>query len=207
LLSFYGLQSAKAAKAGVLINGLLPVFGAFWALVWLRTKLKLQQTIGICIVIFANGLMLYGSNFTISNTTQLWGVIFLVLASMVYSTYMAGIKAWAFTFKDVIVQVPLINTLILLPIWLYVPSHIDQASWTDISMQIVYQGIIVTLGAGIMITYAIGKLGAVTSSLFIAFVPVVTALIAFTFMGESLNAIEWLSIVLCTSGILVYTKA
>ncbi|HTF82515.1 MAG TPA: DMT family transporter, partial [Cytophagales bacterium] len=142
MLSFYGLQSAKAAKAGVLINGLLPVFGAVLAITLLKTKLKIQQIIGICIVIAANGVMLWGSGFSISNATQLYGVLFLILASLTYSLYMVYVKAWKFTFKDIVTQVPLINTIFVLPIWLCVPSHMGEARWEELVLQGTYQGLI-----------------------------------------------------------------
>lgn len=207
LLSFYGLQSAKAAKAGVLINGLLPVFGAILAILWIKSKLQAQQILGISIVILANALMLWGSGFNISQTTQFWGVLFLILASVCYSFYMASVKAWGFNFNDVIAQVPLINTLFLIPIALIFPSHLSEARWQDILLQSSYQGLVVTIGAGILVTNAIQKLGAVTTSLFIAFVPAVTAILAFMYLGEALTIIEAISIGLCTIGIFVYTKS
>lgn len=206
LLSFYGLQSAKAARAGVLINGLLPVFGAILAIVWLKTKLQTQQIAGILIVILANGLMLWDSGFNVGNTMQLLGVLFLILASVCYSFYMASVKAWQFHFNDIIAQVPLINTLFLIPIAFIFPSHLTEARWQDIALQSSYQGLIVTIGAGILITNAIQKLGAVTTSLFIAFVPAVTAILAFIYLSEALTIIEAVSIILCTLGIFVYTK-
>ncbi len=206
LLSFYGLHSAKAARAGVLINGLLPVFGAILAVIWLRTKLKPQHFLGIFIVLMANALMLWASGFNISHAAQLYGVVFLVLASICYSTYMTSVKAWNFHFKDVIVQVPLINTLFLIPIWLIFPSQLAEARWQDIALQSTYQGLVVTIGAGILVTNAIQQLGAITTSLFIAFVPAVTAILAFFYLNETLTIIEALSIGLCTAGIFVYTK-
>lgn len=207
LLSFYGLQSAKAARAGVLINGLLPVFGALLAIAWLKTKLQTQQLAGIFIVIIANGLMLWGSGFSIEQSAQLLGVLFLILASVCYSFYMVSVKAWKFNFNDVIAQVPLINTLFLIPIALLAPSHLAEARWQDILLQSSYQGLVVTIGAGILITNAIQKLGAVTTSLFIAFVPAVTAILAFMYLSEALTIIEAISIALCTLGIFVYTKS
>lgn len=205
MFSFYGLQSAKAAKAGVVVNGLLPVFGALLAMLWLKAPMKPKHFIGIGIILIANALMFFSEGLNL-NATQIKGLAFLILASLVYSSYAIGVKAWGFRFKDVIVLVPLINTLVLLPFWLSFPSHIQEASIKEILLQSSYQGILVTIGAGILITNAIEHIGPVMVSLFMAFVPTTTAILAFFLLGEDLGYIEMISIVLCTLGIFIYTK-
>ena len=207
LLSFYGMQTAKAARAGVLINGLLPVFGAVFAVLWMKHQLKTKHFIGILLVLIANFSMLYFSGFQVSASIQLFGVLCLICASCVYSVYMTAVKVWGFTFQDVIAQVPIINLIFLFPIWFFSESHILTTPFENIALQSIYQGVIVTLGAGTLVTNAIQKLGAVTTSLFVAFVPAMAAVLGFLYLNESLSIVELATVVLCTVGIVVYTKA
>ncbi len=61
LFSFIGLQSIKAANAGVLVNGMLPIFGLFFILFWFKEKVSTLKIIAIVILLFANLNLSIGS--------------------------------------------------------------------------------------------------------------------------------------------------
>jgi len=56
------------------------------------------------------------------------------------------------------------------------------------------------------LAYAIRHLGTITVSLFMSFVPVITALFAWFFLGENLSGLEITGIVGCTTGLVVYSR-
>ena len=70
----------------------------------------------------------------------------------------------------------------------------------------IYQGVVVSIVALLLITYAVSKLGSGTMSVFLSYVPAVTAILAFIFLHESLSLQEQLGIVLCSIGLTVYTR-
>ena len=204
IFSFIGLQSIKAANAGVLVNGMLPVFGLLFIHFWFKEKVSALKLSAIVILLFANLLMMnWQSNF---NNTYLLGIGLLISASFVFSSYLAGIKKWGYTMKDVIAFVPIVNLLLFLPFWLYFPSKINEAPINDILIQAIYQGLIVSVFALLLVTYAVGKLGSATMSVFLSYVPAVTAILAFVFLGEVLSSFEKIGILMCSIGLIIYAK-
>jgi drug/metabolite transporter (DMT)-like permease len=204
MFSFFGLKTIKAANAGVLVNGMLPVIGLFFTLYWFKEKVSLIKYIAIFILLVANIMMM--NIFGVVSESYVLGICSLITAALVFSTYMAATKRWGYGMKDVIAFVPLVNAVLFFPVWLCFPSNILATPLSDVLIQIVYQGILVSVLALILITYAVSKLGSGTMSVFLSYVPAVTALLAFLFLHESLSIPEQIGIALCSIGLVVYTK-
>jgi drug/metabolite transporter (DMT)-like permease len=204
MLSFIGLKTIKAANAGVLVNGMLPVIGLLFSIYWFKEKISIRKYIAVFILLLANLIML---NFSTAVTDNyILGVVVLITAALVFSTYMASIKRWGYSMKDVVAFVPIVNAVLFLPIWFLVPSNILATPVLDVLVQVAYQGVLVSIIALVLITYAVSKLGAGTISVFLSYVPAVTALLAFVFLQESLSVHELIGIVLCSVGLVLYTK-
>lgn len=204
MLSFIGLKTIKAANAGVLVNGMLPVIGLFFAIFWFKEKISALKLFAIVCLLVANVVVMNWSGAV--TATYIMGVIMLLSAALVFSVYMAATKMWGYKMQDVIAFVPLINALLFLPIWLYFPSEISEVSLKDVLIQMTYQGLIVSVCALLLITYAVGKLGSTTMSVFLSYVPAVTALLAYVFLKEALSVQEVLGIILCSIGLIIYSK-
>jgi drug/metabolite transporter (DMT)-like permease len=204
MLSFIGLKTIKAANAGVFVNGMLPVIGLLFTLFWFKEKVSLIKYIAIILLLIANLVMMDFTN-NISSTYIL-GILSLLSAAAAFSTYMAATKKWGYAMKDVIAFVPLINAVLFLPIWLVSSSQIVHTPLQDVVVQVLYQGVLVSVVALVLITFAVSKLGSGTMSVFLSYVPAVTAVLAFIFLGETLSLQEQLGILLCSIGLIIYTK-
>ena len=64
MLSFYGLRVVRAAHAGVLVNGMLPVLGALAAWFLFRQRIGLHRYAAIGLIFLANGVMAGGQVLT-----------------------------------------------------------------------------------------------------------------------------------------------
>ncbi len=204
MLSFFGLKTIKAANAGVLVNGMLPVIGLFFTLVWFKEKVSVIKYAAIFILLVSNLIVMDPANGF--STEYLLGILSLFTAAVVFSTYMAAIRKWGYGMKDVIAFVPIVNTVLFLPIWFCFPSQILHTPVLDIFTQVIYQGIVVSIAALLLITYTVSKLGSGTMSVFLSYVPAVTAVLAFLVLHEALSLQEQLGILLCSIGLIVYTK-
>lgn len=203
MFSFYGLKIIKAANAGVIVNGLLPVFGAILAFLVLGETTTRKRILAIGIILAANLLMMGNP----SNLGEEWfGWLMLVGASFVFSSYLFLGKRWGYTVMDVLAFLPLINILIFIPVWLLSNSGIAASSSQDIILQSLYQGVLVSVIALILTFYAIRHIGAMTLSMFFSFVPFVTAALAWAILRESLSLTEMLAIILCSVGLLLYAR-
>lgn len=201
MLSFYGLKVLRAAHAGVLVNGMLPVLGALAAWLLFRQRIAAHRNVAIALIFLANFVM---TGNTVLAVGQPVGIVLLLVAAVCYTGHMTGIRLWRMTWQDVVVIVPTINVLLFTPLWLVLPSNLTRASLHDIAVQAIYQGIIVNVIALVCVAYAIRHLGTITVSLFMSFVPVTTALLAWGVLGEALGGWEIAGIIGCSAGLLLY---
>jgi drug/metabolite transporter (DMT)-like permease len=201
LFSFYGLREIKAAHAGVLVNGMLPVLGLITAWFLFRRKITVLRYGAIGLIFISNFIMAGSDTFS---TEHLVGIFLLLSAAVAYTMHMTGIRLWEFGWRDVLVTVPVMNVLLFVPLWFFFPTALFQAPLRDIALQSFYQGVVVNIVALMFVAYSIRRLGLITVSLYMSFVPVVTALFAWIFLGESLNVWEVWGIAGCSAGLLLY---
>lgn len=204
MLSFWGLQELKAAHAGVLVNGMLPVFGAVAAWYFLHQRISVVRYAAIGLIFLSNLVMAGGDTFSTEHTT---GVFFLLVVAGLYTMHMIAVKHGGFEWKDVLVTVPVVNVVLFLPLWFFLPSGLFEADTRDIIGQAFYQGILVNVVALMCSTYAIKHLSTVTVSIFMSFVPVSTAVLAWIFLDETLNNFELTGILGCSTGLFIYARS
>ncbi len=205
LLSFYGLKLSPAAQAGVLVNGSLPVISGLLAIVLLKQRFRAGAWLGVALVVIANGLMVGPT--LMSQSVPVAGLLLLFAAAWVMSIYMTAVKAWQVSTRDILVWVPWINGLMFIPIWWLMPHVLPEAPLNDVLLQVVYQGIIVSVLALFLLGFVIRELGSMTSSLCMAFVPASAALLAIPVLDEWPGSLQWSAIVLCTFGLMIYGRS
>ena len=201
MLSFYGLKTIGAAHAGVLVNGMLPVLGTVTAYYFFSQKISYLKYLAIVLIFVSNAIMA-GSD--VVRPEMLGGVMMLVGAAVSYTAHMTGIRLWNVHFRDVVVMVPVVNVVLFLPFFLLQSSSLGLISVSELAVQAVYQGVVVNVVALMCVAYAIHHLGTIVVSLFMSFVPVVTAVFGLIFLGEVLNGVELFGIAGCTIGLLIY---
>lgn len=203
MLSFYALRVLQAAHAGVLVNGMLPVLGAVAAWMLFRQRIAMHRYAAIGLIFLGNILMAGDSVLTLDRAS---GLLMLLAAAICYTFHMIGIRLFGMTWRDVVVIVPTVNVVIFSPLWFLFPTGLAQSSYHDMAVQAVYQGVVVNVLALICVAYAIRHLGTITVSLFMSFVPVTTALLAWLLLDELLEPREIAGIFGCSIGLLWYAK-
>lgn len=207
-LVYIALTITPSANASVLINGFLPIVTSILAFIAFRTPVS-GAVVGLFIAIFiATGLMAYQPiDFS---WRDMIGILLLITATAILATYMLAVKAWAVSLRDIMAWVPLLNAVILLPFWLIYSDGLDSLRALpvkNLAFHIVYQGIIVSVLALFLFSYAIKQIGAFATSLFMALVPSVTAILALIFCAEYPSPIQWAGIFLCSTSLIVYSLA
>ena len=199
MLSFWGMKLAPASNAGVIVNGLLPVLTAALCWFWLRQRVHRDKYAGMALIALANVLIFLGGNGGAHSGTAL-----LLAAACLVAFYGTAIAAWQLPPKDLLIAVPWWNFLLFMPIYLFAPKALAQASWAEIALQMGYQGVLVSVLAVFLISFGVQKLGAVTASAFMGAVPALAAVLSFLILGEPVRLITVCSIVLCSAGLLLY---
>lgn len=205
-LAYLGLTITPSANASVIINGGLPVATSLIAVLFFGARITKSVVLLIGFIFVANILTFMDAE--LLNKNYLIGVTLLAIATLSLAIYMAAVKAWEVSVKDIMVWVPLINTAVMTPIWLIFSDGLQSftsVSTNELIFHVVYQGVVVSVIALFLFSYAIRAIGAVASSVLMAFVPSVTAVLALVFNNEVPNALQWVGIACCSVGLIVYS--
>ena len=199
MTSFFGLASSPAQNAGIIVNGLLPLLAAAIAYLWIKQRISRAKLLGIVLIGLANALILFEGG-----GANLLGSFFLFCAALFLAGYSVSLGVWKIPTDIMVVAVPWTNALLFFPIWLFAPKGIYTATVNEILLQVLFQGVLVSVVALFLMTYAISTIGSVTSATFMGIVPIITAVLAFTILHEPLSATTVFSIAICSAGIIAY---
>jgi drug/metabolite transporter (DMT)-like permease len=114
----------------------------------------------------------------------------------------AGIGAWH--------GAALINAYSIigfLPLYLWTGSHLAEASWPELSLQCLSQGVLSGVVALFAYGAAVRRLGAPRAAVFISLTPVISALIAIPALGERPDAVTAAGIVAVSLGVALASGA
>jgi drug/metabolite transporter (DMT)-like permease len=200
MLSFIGLEHSPASNAGVVVNGLMPILVACFSFALLKQRIARTKLLGITLIAIANGLILVDGGLH-----HLFGMLYFLLAALCLASYAVVMKLWNIPTDVMIVSVPWTNAIVFFPIWFFLaPSALHEAGTSEILLQVLYQGVLVSVIALYLMTHAIHALGSVTASTFMGLVPVVAAGFAFVILHEPVSALTAIAVITCSVGIAFY---
>lgn len=205
-LAYLGLTITPSANASVIINGGLPVATSLIAALFFGVRITRNVIILVAFIFLANMLTFLGED--ILSADYLIGISLLAVATTCLAIYMAAVKAWEVSIRDIMVWVPIINAIVMTPIWLTFSDGISsftQLPLKELLFHVFYQGVLVSVVALFLFSFAIRAIGAVASSMLMAFVPSVTAILAIFFNNEIPSALQWVGILCCSLGLIVFS--
>jgi drug/metabolite transporter (DMT)-like permease len=206
LLMFLGFERASAAYGGVFANGSLPLFTSLIVLAVTGVAPGRWQVLAIALI-FCGGALL-GWNGMVKGGAEIGAGIALFLgASASLSIYIFALRHWQIMPTQALVLVNLPNAMVFLPIWWFaLPKGLAQVDWQVAAFHALYQGLGPGFLAVIFFTLSARHLGATMTAAFSSAVPAVAAVLAIPILGETPVAIEWLGIVVVTSGLAVLVR-
>jgi len=201
-LAYYAAHSVSAVMMGIL-GATIPLLTILLSLVLLR----LAPTRGILIgsVLSFAGLVWLVSE---GHPAQLLhqrlgsGELMMLAASTSYALYGVLTKRWAIplpTWQSLYVQV-FFGVLLLLPGFLHAPDVALNARNIPL---VLFAGLFASIIAPFLWILGVQRLGASTTSLFMNFVPVFTAVIAVLFLHEQLRAYHWIGGAMTLVGVIL----
>ncbi len=208
-LAYLGFFFAPAAHASVLMPGSLPLWTTLLMWLFLREQISVHRAIGLGFILVGDVLVGGASLLKAFEGGDVWiGDLFFVCASICWSAYSVTVRRFgldaakatmAITAFALVSFVPLYTSLVLLGI---LPSHFSQASWTEILLQVSFQGVGSVAISGISFTQMIRSYGPVKSTMLTAVVPGLSALGAAILLGEPISWNLMIGLALVTCGIL-----
>jgi drug/metabolite transporter (DMT)-like permease len=94
--------------------------------------------------------------------------------------------------------------LLYLPVYLvFAGANLTKASWADIALQAIVQGLLTAIISLVLYGRAVALLGASSGAAFAALCPAMTALMAIPILGEWPTLIDWMAIISISVGVYV----
>jgi drug/metabolite transporter (DMT)-like permease len=209
LLAYAGFFFAPAAHASILMPGSLPLWTTLLMWLFLREQIGVNRAIGLGFILMGDVLVGGASLFKAFEGGDVWmGDLMFVCASISWAAYSVTVRKFgldaaratmAITAFALVSFVPLFTLLVQLNM---LPSHFSQASWSEILLQVAFQGVGSVAISGISFTQMIRSFGPVKSTMITALVPGLSALGAVIILGEPMSWNLMLGLALVTCGIL-----
>lgn len=197
LFSFAALAQSPAVNAGVVVNGLIPIATICLIFVFARRRPRYRELAISLLIIFANFLLLRGALIP-------WGsYAMFVAATFSLAFYFVAVSIWNLDSEVSFYAVPIVNTIFIIPCWLLFDGKIE-ADLGDIVQQAAYQGVLVTLGAVTLLTFALHRIGSVMVAVIMSGVPAMTAILAYGLLGEPITRLHLVVLGLSMTGIVLY---
>jgi drug/metabolite transporter (DMT)-like permease len=196
-----GLRFAPAYDAGALNPGCMPLFVALIAATILREKPSTAQKIGLSLILFG-ALIIISWHGTAWSIPRLFGDVLFLAASFLTACYTVIMRQ---SKLDPIHVAELVSTgslVIYLPAYLVIRGiHLAEVPFADLAVQVIFQGIVVTIISLVLYGRAVLILGASGGSAFGALVPALSAVLAIPLLGELPTTSGWVGIVLISAGV------
>lgn len=205
LLASHGLTLATAAEAGVLIPGTIPLFVALLSAFTLREAAGAVSRIGLCLIVAGVAVVVAPALFEAAGW-QLAGYAICLLSAVLWAANTIEARRARLDALHATAIITAISAAILLPIYALLPDQgLRTASWTDLTVQLVYRGPLTGIVALLAYTRAIALLGATRTAAFTALLPLTALLLAIPVLGEWPSAGDSTGAALAALGVLLAT--
>ncbi|MEP3844469.1 MAG: DMT family transporter [Paracoccaceae bacterium] len=206
LIVFSGFLFAPAAHGGIFMNGVLPLISIAFAVIFLRVLPSFQQALGAVLILVSTVVLAWDAS--VSSGEDAWiGDLLFLIGALFFSTYMILSERWQLGAMQIIFCGTIVNAALYLPVWfLWLPSGLVEAPIGPLLLQAVYQGFVPNLMGLLFIAHASRTIGNGNTSFILAAVPGGGAILGALILGESLNLLSILALVILTSGLMMSVR-
>jgi drug/metabolite transporter (DMT)-like permease len=203
LVAAAGLRFAPARDQGALNPGCMPLFVALIAASVLRERLSTARKSGLALIP-TGALVIVGwhAGLVGLSGSRSFGDTLFLLAAFLTACFTVVMQQ---TKLDPLHAAALVSTgslVIYLPVYLALRgAHLAQLPLGELAIQVIFQGIIVTIVSLALYVRAVAILGASGGSAFGALVPVLSALLAIPLLAEWPSTPDWAGIALISAGV------
>ena len=196
LIAAFGLRFATAADLGALSPGCMPLFVALLAATIVGEKPSTMQKFGLSLIL-AGALTMIGGYDSAWNASRSFGDAAFLRAGFLTACFALIMREAKLDPLHAAALVSTGSLVIYAPLYFALRgTRLVQVSLVDVSVQVFFQAVVVSIVALVLYGRAVAILGASGGSAFGALVPALSALFAVPLVGEWPNRTDWLGIVL-----------
>jgi drug/metabolite transporter (DMT)-like permease len=201
LLVALGLRVAPAYDAGALNPGWMPLFVALIAATVIGERPSTAQKIGLSLIL-SGALLIIGWHGTAWSLSRGLGDVLFLAASFLTACYTISMRQAQLDPMHVAALVSTGSLVMYAPLYLAIRGlHLAHVPVADLTVQLMFQGIVVTIISLVFYGRAVLILGAPGGSAFGAMVPALSALLAIPLLKEWPTTSGWVGIVLISAGV------
>lgn len=205
LLASHGLQLATAGEAGVLIPGTIPLFVALISLFTLREKIGPVAFVGLGLITAGVALIVMPAVLAAAGW-QLAGYGICLLSAVLWALYTIEARRVGLDALHATAIITVVSAVFYVPVFLMLPGRsLWEANWTEVCVQLIYQGPLTGIVALLAYTRSVALLGATRASAFTALLPLSALVLAIPVVGEWPDLRTTLGAVLAAVGVLLAT--
>jgi drug/metabolite transporter (DMT)-like permease len=205
LIAAGALRLAPAAELSALNPGCIPLFVAAIAFAFAHETVSSAQKSGLALIV-AGAVLLIVSNGTrideLWTTSRAFGAALALFAAFMWAVFTVVMRRAKLDPLHAAALVSVGSLVIYLPMYVVLRgASLAQVPPVELAVQIVFQGLLVTIVSLVLYGRAIAVLGASGGAAFGALVPALAALIAIPLLGEWPSATDWLAVLLISAGV------
>jgi drug/metabolite transporter (DMT)-like permease len=203
-----GVAFAPALHSAVITPGLIPLVAMGLACLVHGERPTPARLAGLALIVIGVALFSWDALTGMPAREGAWrGDLLFVLAAFMWALFGLLSKRWRADPVEVTVAICLLSVLTV-PVWAgFLPMRLAQASAGAITLQALYQGLLVGVVALALYTRAVALLGAARAALFLPLVPAVTALTGAIMLGELPSGSEVLGMAVVMGGMALGLRA
>ncbi len=200
LFAYAGFALAPAAHGAILLHGTLALTTAM--LLRILGGQRVAPRRGLALGAIALGVLTMAWDSVRQSSPELLaGDLCLLAASFCWSGYGLYVRRLGLPAVQAAAIVAGLSGLVFLPVYGWLPGPgLSKASWGDLALQGVFQGVLIGVVSVFVYTRAVGLLGAATVATFTALVPGLTTLGGYLLLGEYPSPATLLGLAFITAG-------
>lgn len=214
VLAYAGFFHAPATHASVLMPGSLPLWTTLLALWLLHEKVSAARALGLAMIVAGDLLVGGASLLSAFEGGEVWkGDLLFMAAASCWATYSVLVRRQGVDAISATMAITAMAFVFFVPVYTLgvlgglLPSRLHEASWVEILLQGLMQGVGSVVISGITFTYMVRHYGPVRSTMITALVPGLSALTAVAVLGEPLHWHLLLGLACVTAGILLGVRS
>jgi drug/metabolite transporter (DMT)-like permease len=198
-----GLLFAPAAHAGALFPGTMPLMVALLAAALLKEAFTTAKKVGFAFILSGVLGIAWGSGGELGSLQNVGHGLFLS-AGLAWAFYTVAMRKARLDGLHAAAISAVGSMILYLPVFAILPGGtLARASWSDVALQAVVQGVLTAIVSLLLYGRAVSILGASSGGAFAALCPAMTALLAIPILGEWPTSLDWMAVGLISVGVYV----
>jgi drug/metabolite transporter (DMT)-like permease len=203
LLVNAGLMFAPAAHGGALFPGVMPLMVAVLATIFLKETFTQRKGAGLVLIVLGAIAIVWATGGTLGTRQNIGHALFLG-AGLAWAGYTIAMRRAQLDGLHAAAIAGVASLFLYVPVYAVMsPGLLIEAPAADVALQAVVQGILTAIVALLLYGRMVAILGATAGAAFVALTPVTTALLAIPVLGEWPSAIDWMAIIVISTGVYI----